>query len=61
VAEALTAASQEDEKLAILQIVLLAQYGLFFGALLTVRLRAQYRGEDLSDGRNPAEFSQQEE
>jgi len=56
VAEALTAASRADSKLAILQIVLLAQYGLFFGALLAVRLRAQYGGEDLSDGRNPAEF-----
>jgi ABC-2 type transport system permease protein len=55
-AQALTAASQEDGKLATLQIVLLAGYGLFFSALLAVRLRAQYRGEDLSDGRNPAKF-----
>jgi ABC-2 type transport system permease protein len=55
-AEALTEAARENDDKAALHVALLAAYGLFFAGLLTVRLHAQYRGEDVSDERSAAEL-----
>jgi ABC-2 type transport system permease protein len=56
-AEAIIGAARNDWTQAGLRILLLLAYCAIFGGLLTIRLRAQYRGEDLGESQAPVALS----